>query len=92
MQTYLPFDWQKDFERDYLSHIRYYCLIMSEDYIKRNFADIKLYANVIENRMDDTCCTIETVLADNAHFLELARKYKVNYLLIETEYNITIDL
>ena len=30
---YIPFDWSKDFENQYLSHIKYYCLIMSEDYI-----------------------------------------------------------
>ncbi|HEM3165626.1 TPA: hypothetical protein U1Z56_001991 [Streptococcus suis] len=30
---YIPFDWQKDFEADYLSHIRYTCLIFSANYI-----------------------------------------------------------
>ena len=27
---YIPFDWQKDFAPEYLEHIRYYCLVMSE--------------------------------------------------------------
>lgn len=31
---YIPFDWQKDFEREYLEVIKYYCLVMSENYIK----------------------------------------------------------
>ena len=26
---YIPFDWQKDFESEYLKAIKYYCLIMS---------------------------------------------------------------
>lgn len=30
---YIPFDWEKDFEADYLQHIKYYCLVMSESYI-----------------------------------------------------------
>lgn len=88
---YIPFDWSKDFEDEYLSHIKYYCLIMSEDYIKHHFADIKEYSHVIENRFSDEC-TIETVLEDNATFLELAQKYHVNYVLIKDKYEIAIDL
>lgn len=88
---YIPFDWSKDFENEYLSHIKYYCLIMSKDYIKNHFDDIKGYSNVIENRLSDEC-TMETVLEDNAQFLELAQRYKVNYVLIEDKYEIDIDL
>ena len=32
---------------------------------KQNFNDIKQYANVIEQRIDDTWCTKESVLRDN---------------------------
>ena len=71
---YIPFDWQKDFEPDYLEHIKYYCLVMSEEYIRNNFADIKEYANVIESRIDDEGCTMESVLKDNASMLELAKR------------------
>ena len=86
---YIPFDWQKDFDAEYLENIRYYCLVMSEEYIKNHFADIKAYANVIEARIDDDC-TIESVLADNAQFLTLAQKHNVNYILIEDKYEIDI--
>ena len=86
---YIPFDWQKDFDAEYLDNIRYYCLVMSEEYIKNHFADIKAYANVIEARIDDDC-TIESVLADNAQFLTLAQKHNVNYILIEDKYEINI--
>ena len=89
---YIPFDWQKDFEREYLKDIKYYCLIMSEDYIRNHFADIKKYASVIENRLDDEWCTIESVLLDNTQVLQLAQKHKVNYLLIDDKYEIDIDL
>ena len=89
---YIPFDWQKDFEQHYLDHIKYYCLVMSENYIRNHFADIKKYANVIEHRLDDEWCKIESVLADNAETLELAQKYNVNYILIEDKYEINIDL
>ena len=86
---YIPFDWQKDFDAEYLEYIRYYCLVMSEEYIKNHFADIKAYANMIEARINDDC-TIESVLADNAQFLTLAQKHNVNYILIEDKYEINI--
>ena len=89
---YIPFDWQKDFASDYLENIKYYCLVMSEKYIRNYFADIKKYANVIENRLDDECCTMESVLEDNVKVLSLAQKHNVNYILIEDEYEINVDL
>ena len=88
---YIPFDWQKDFGTEYLEYIKYYCLVMSESYIQNHFASIKKYANVIENRLDDKCCTMQSVLDDNAEILALAQKHNVNYILIEDHYEISID-
>ena len=89
---YIPFDWQKDFGSEYLEDIKYFCLVMSEEYIRNHFADIKKYANAIENRLDDEWCTMESVLADNAEILALAQKYDVNYILIEDKFEINIEL
>ena len=89
---HIPFNWQKDFDAQYLENIKYYCLIMTEEYIRNHFDDIKKYANVIENRLDDEWCTMENVLADNAEIHDLALKYKANYILIEDKYEINIDL
>ncbi len=89
---YIPFDWQKDFDSEYLESIKYYCLIMSEEYIRNHFADIKKYANVIENRLDVEWCTIESVLTDNAEVLALAKKHNANVILIDDQYEINIDL
>lgn len=89
---YIPFDWEADFTPEYLEHIRYYCLVMSERYIRNHFADIKGYADIIENRLDDSGCTMESVLADNQEMLSLAQKYHVNYILIEDEYDFSIVL
>ena len=87
---YIPFDWSKDFEKEYLGHIKYYCLVMSEDYIRNHFASIKRYACVLAKRLADPWCTLETVLEDNAQFLELAQKYNVNYILIDDKYEINL--
>ena len=88
---YIPFDWAKDFASEYIGHIRYYCLVMSENYIRTHFSDVLRYANVIEQRMDDSGCTIERVLADNAQVLAQAQAYGVPYVLIDDEYRIDID-
>lgn len=89
---YIPFDWAKDFAKEYLDNIRYFCLIMSENYIKNHFDNIKKYASAIESRLDDEWCTMENVLEDNSQFLKLAKKYNVKYILIDDQYDIEIDL
>ena len=89
---YIPFDWAKDFETEYLDNIKYYCLVMSDKYIKNHFQDIKEYANVVEKRLDDEGCTMQAVLSDNAEILALCQAYKVNYVLIDDEYQIDIEL
>ena len=89
---YIPFDWVRDFSEEYLENIRYYCLIMSEKYIRNHFDDIKKHASIIENRLDDEWCTLESVLNDNAQVLELAQEHKVNYILIDDNYKVNIDL
>ena len=88
---YVPFDWQKDFEDNYLEHIKYFCLVMSEAYIRNHFADIQNYANIIERRLYDEC-TMEQVLADNAEVLSQAQKHNANYILIDDKYELNIEL
>ena len=89
---YVPFDWEKDFEKECVDNIRYYCLILSETYIRNHFDDIKKYASIVEKRPDDEWCTLESVLEDNAQILKLAKKHKVNHILIDDKYEVDIDL
>lgn len=89
---YIPFDWEKDFSAAYLEHIRYYCLVMREQYIRDRFADIRAYANVAENRLDDTSFTVEYALAENRKFAAQAKKHGLNCVYIESEYKIDIEL
>ena len=89
---YIPFDWQKGFDGGYLESIKYVCLVMSEAYIKNHFDDIKKYASVIEDRRDDRWCTLDSVLEDNANMLALAKKHKVNYILVDDKYAVDFDL
>ena len=47
---------------------------------------------MIEKRLDDDSCTMETLLRDNVQFLELAQEHNVNYVLIDDKYEINIEL
>ena len=89
---YIPFDWKEDFTGECLDNIRYCCLIMSEKYIRNNFENIKEYANVIENRIDDESPTLESLLEDNRKMLISAQKYGVDYILIDNKYKADIEL
>ncbi len=88
--SYIPFDWKKDFTQDYLKEIQYVCLIMSEQYIKTHFSDVKKYARMIENRGDDSWCTLASVLKDNTENLRMCKQYECNYILIENNYDVDI--
>ena len=89
---YIPYDWKNDFEEDYLKEIRYYCLVMTEKYIRNHFDDIRKYASVIENRLDDSWYNETTFVEENAHNLEMCQKYGNDYILIDDEYQVDIDL
>lgn len=87
---YIPFDWKKDFDERYLEHMRYFCLIMTEKYIQKNFSKIKGYANIIEKRVDDSSCTKEMMIEENIKNFEMCQKYDCDYILIDDEYVIEI--
>ena len=89
---YIPFDWQKDFSEAYLSNIKYICLVFSEKYIRNNFEDIKKHANCIENRLDDSYLTMESVIADNRYYKEQTEAYNLPILLSDDSYNAQFEL
>lgn len=89
---YIPHDWKEDFSDKYLKEILYYCLVMSKKYIEQHFSDIKEYANEIEQRIDDTWYTMKSVIEDNAHYLKMCEERGYNYILIDSEYKVEIDL
>ena len=89
---YIPFDWQKDFEKDYLDKIRYICLIMSENYINNHFEDIKKYASIVEERLDDSYLSKEELLEDNRNNLSLAELHGLNYILVDEKYEVDFEL
>ena len=89
---YIPFNWAEDFEKEYLDDIRFYCLVMSGHYIENHFDDIRKFASVIEDRGEDEDCTLEMVRRDNAEMLKRCKEYGVEYILIDKEYQVDIEL
>ena len=68
---YIPFDWKNSFNADYLSQIKYICLVMSESYINSHFSDIVRFGNAIENRLSNDL-GIEDIIQDNQEYLRLS--------------------
>ena len=88
---YIPFDWRRDFGERCLRDIRYRCLIMSEAYIRARFSDIKGFANAVETRLEDSDCTMETLLRDNGEALRLCRAHGLEYIWIDGAYPVGLD-
>lgn len=83
---YIPFDWQKDFEANYLSKVRYICLCFSEEYIEQHFAEIKAHGCDIEARLDASYCTMEVLKRENQIYKNSCEQYELPVVLIERDY------
>lgn len=88
---YIPFDWAGDFEQEYLREIRFYCLVFSEKYIEKHFDDVRRFASVVENRLEDDY-TQETCRRENALMQEQCRRYGAECILIDGDYRVDIEL
>ena len=89
---YIPFDWKKDFGKEYLKEIKYVCLIMTEEYINSNYNNIQQYSNIIENRICDENINKEELLKENKYNLEMSKKYNNKYILIDDKYEVNLEL
>ena len=85
---YIPYDWKKSFDGEYLENIRYLCLVMSPQYIEKHFDDIQAFAGVIEDRGNDEDCTKENLLKDNRETYEMCKKHGLEYVLIDETYDV----
>ena len=83
---YIPFNWKDSFDEEYLSQIKFFCLVMSEAYIDDHFSDIIGNENVIEKRVPDEDFTIQFVKQENAYYLQNCSQYGLDYVLIDTDY------
>ena len=89
---YIPFDWRKDLEEEYLKEIRHFCIVMTEEYIERNFEDIRRHASDIEDRLDDEGLDKEWLLRENAENRRMCEEYGCEVILVDGEYAVDIEL
>ena len=88
---YVPADWRRDFEPEYLSEIRFVCLALSDDYIDANFSKIKEHASDIEARIDDSDCTLESVKSDNQKFVKKFQAAGEEVVFVDGEYEKVLE-
>ena len=89
---YIPFNWKDDFCPVYLQQIKYYCLVMTESYIKKNFDKICEYRNVIENRIEDSWLSEERLIEENNYNFHMCQKFNCDFILIDEIYQVDITL
>lgn len=89
---YIPFDWEKDFNKEYLSQIKYYCLIMSGNYVQKHFSDILVNESIVEKRLINSDLVQENIIKENENNLQMCKNYGLNYILIDTEYKVNVEL
>ena len=89
---YIPFRWQEDFDERYLPYIRCRWLIMSQDYIKTHFSDIRSHANTIETRLDDSGLDADSLIQENVYNLAQCRQYGCEFILIDKDYRVDFPL
>ena len=88
---YIPFDWRKDFDEEYLQDISFICLAMTDAYIDAHFAEIKEHASDIEERLDDSYCTADWVKEENRRVIQGFEAAGEFIDLIDSSYEQTIE-
>lgn len=93
---YVPPDWKNDFGKEYLAHIRFYCLAMTDKYIYSRFKDIIKHANDAETRKNDDSSgkiTPGYLVSENKKYINAFynRGCGYNAIISDTSYNSVID-
>ena len=88
---YVPFDWKKDFEPEYLTQIRAVWLVMTERYLTQHFDRVKAHASDIEARLEDDIA-LEELIADNAKNYDGCKTYGCERILIDEDYAVDLTL
>lgn len=84
---YIPVEWKESFSEEYLHQIRCVYIVMSENYLRKNFHLLSDYANVIEKRLDDEL-DLERLITCSKEFKEGCIQHNIPYIEIDKEYNL----
>ncbi len=83
---YIPYDWRKNFDKEYLTEISFICLAMTDAYIEAHFDDIRDHGSDVENRMDDSYCTADWIKSENRKIIEGFQRIGEPIILINDDY------
>lgn len=84
---YIPVEWKESFTEEYLHQIRCVYIVMSENYLRKNFHLLSDYANVIEKRLDDEL-DLERLITCSKEFKEGCIQHNIPYIEIDKEYKL----
>lgn len=84
---YIPVEWKESFTEEYLDQIRCVYIVMSENYLRKNFHLLSDYANVIEKRLDDEL-DLERLITCSKEFKEGCIQHNIPYIEIDKEYKL----
>ena len=82
---YVPAGWERDFAPAYRKEIAFFCLVMTEAYIRRRYGEICAHASAIERRGADAPPDAETLIRENGRFLAAFRDAGEGLILIEND-------
>lgn len=84
---YIPVEWKESFTEEYLHQIRCVYIVMSENYLRKNFHLLSDYANVIEKRLDDEL-DLERLITCSKEFKKGCIQHNIPYIEIDKEYKL----
>jgi len=87
---YIPFDWRKDFDDEYLPSLRFICLAMTDGYIDAHFEQITGHASEIEDRLDDSDCSAAGLKEANRKLISGYQNAGEQVTLIDSDYDSVI--
>ena len=83
---YIPCNFLNDFSDEYKKEINHIYLIYTKEYIEKYFNIIIKYANVVENRLDDSDLDKNKLIEENLNLLNECEKRSLNYILINDDF------
>ena len=87
---YVPFDFRKDFDKNYINEIKFICLAMTDDYIDAHFDNIVKHSSDVEKRLYDDCKN-DDLKKDNQKMIKGFTAVGEQVTLIDGEYNIILE-
>ncbi len=88
---YVPFDWRRDFEEEYLENIRFICLALSERYIDAHSDDILKHESDVEKRLVPGDFELASLKEDNKKTVQGFKESGEKVILIEDDYEGTME-